>query len=80
MVKLMAEPIMKIIGEPDQGDINTLEQELDETTAKMKTTEDVVEKGCKYGFLVVGFLKKQVWHSHWESSSTSTQAKETLFD
>ena len=45
MAALMANPITKIIGEPDQGDINTLESELAAKAAKIKTTEDMVEKG-----------------------------------
>ena len=46
--------------------MNTLEQELAEKAAKIKTTENVVEKGCNK-FLAVVLGKK--WHSHWESGS-----------
>ena len=52
LAKLTSELIMKFIGEPDQDNINTLEQKLAEKAAKIKTTEDVVEKGCKDEFLV----------------------------
>ena len=53
----MADPITKIVGESGQGDVNTLEQELAEKAANIKNTKNVVEKGCKVGFLVV-FLGK----------------------
>ena len=53
LAKLTTELIMKIIGEPGHRHINTLEQEPAEKATKIKNTEDVVEKGCKYGFLVV---------------------------
>ena len=53
LAKLTAEPVTKIIGEPSQGDINTLEAKLVEKAAKTKTTDDMVEKGQKYGFIVV---------------------------
>ena len=53
LVKLMADPITKIIEEPGQGDINKLQQDLAEKAAKMKTTEDMVEKGRKFDFLRV---------------------------
>ena len=49
----------KIIGEPRQGDINLLEQELAEKAAKIKTTAEVVEKGKKFGFLVVGLGRQK---------------------
>ena len=44
----MADPITKNSGVQGQGGINTYE-----LAAKIKTIEDIVEKGCKYGFLVV---------------------------
>ena len=53
LAKLTANLVIKIIGEPRQEDINLLEQELAEKAAKIKTTEDVVKKGKKFGFSVV---------------------------
>ena len=53
LAKLTANLVTKIIGEPGQCNINTLEQEPAEKMAKIKTTEDVVEKGKKCHFLVV---------------------------
>ena len=53
LAKLTANLVMKMIGKPRQGDINTLEQELAEKAAKIKTTEDVVGKGRKFGLLVM---------------------------
>ena len=53
LTKLMAEPITKIIGEPGQGDTSTLGSKLVEKAAKIKITDDMVEKGQKYGFLVI---------------------------
>ena len=50
LAKLKANPVSKIIGEPGQGDIHTLEQEPAEKIAKIKTTEEVVEKGRTFGF------------------------------
>ena len=50
LAELTAEPITKYIGEPGQGDINIIEAELTQRVAKIKTTEDLVEKGRKYGF------------------------------
>ena len=47
LAKLTANPVTKIIGEPRQGDINVLEQELAEKAAKIKTMEDVVEKKAR---------------------------------
>ena len=44
LAKHTAKLITKIIGEPGQGNIYTLEQKLTEKVAKIKTT-DVVEKG-----------------------------------
>ena len=49
----MAKPIAKIIGGPGQGNINNLELELAKWAAKMETTEDMVEKECKDGFLIL---------------------------
>ena len=59
MANLMADPIMKIIRESSQGNINTVEQKLAEKVAKIKTTEDVAEKGRKFGFLVVVLGRKK---------------------
>ena len=59
LVELTAEPITKIIGEPEQRDISVLEGELAEQVAKIKTTEDSV-KGRKYGFLVL--VLGQMWY------------------
>ena len=53
LAKLTADWVTKIIGEPGQGNINTFEQELTEKVTKFKITEDVVEKGRKFCFLVV---------------------------
>ena len=49
----MRELIMKNIGEQGQADIQNLESELAKRAAKIKTTEDMIEKGCKYKFLVI---------------------------
>ena len=48
LAELTAETMTKIIGEPGQGDIKILEAELAEQAAKIKTTEDLIEKGRKY--------------------------------
>ena len=56
----MADPIKKTIGGPGQGEKNTLESELAEKAAKIKTIEDMVEKGCKHGFLVLVLGKKSM--------------------
>ena len=50
---LRADPITKINGELVQGIINQLESELAKRVAKRRNTEDLVEKGRNYGFLVV---------------------------
>ena len=50
---VLAEQMTKIIGGPGQGDINNLESEVAKRAAKILTKDDIVEKGCKYGFLVV---------------------------
>ena len=52
LAELTVDPITKIIGEAGQGDLNILEAELTEQAAKIKTTEDMTEQGCKYGFLI----------------------------
>ena len=92
LAELTAKPIIKIIGEPGQGDINTLEQELTEKAAKIKNTEDMVEKGCKYGFLVVVLGKNKYGTVignlavEWTTSvnprgyDESIQAKDSSFD
>ena len=56
IAKLMAVPIIKIDGEPIQSNI---EYELAECIIKIKTTEDIVKQGKKYGFLfiIVGLAK-----------------------
>ena len=51
--ELTADPITKIIGEPEQGDLNVLEAELTEWAAKIKTTMDMIEQGRNYGFLIL---------------------------
>ena len=51
--ELMAGPITKIVGEPTQIDIDLLEEELMECMAKIKTTEDIIAQGKKYGFLII---------------------------
>ena len=53
LAKLTAETITKIIGELGQGAISNLESELAKRVAAIKTTEDMVEKGYKYRFLVI---------------------------
>ena len=53
LAELTAEPFTKIIGELGQGDKNILQAELAEGVVKIKTTDDLVDKGCKYGFLVL---------------------------
>ena len=62
--ELTAEQVTKNHGEPMQGDINLVKQELGEQVAKLKTTEDVSEKGKKWIFSG-GLRKKQIWHSNW---------------
>ena len=57
LAELTAESITKFIGEPGQSNINNLESELAKNATKIKTTEDMVEKRHKYGFIVV-VLKK----------------------
>ena len=53
LAKLTTDQITKIVVEPGQGDIITLESELAEKAAKIKSTEKMFEKGWKYGFLEV---------------------------
>ena len=59
LAELTTEPVAKIHGESRQGDINLLEQQLAKKAAKIKTTEDVVEKGKRFGFLVVVLAKQK---------------------
>ena len=59
LVKLTMDPITKIIGEPGQGGLKVLEAECAEQVAKIKTTEDTIEKGHKYGFLILILEKVQ---------------------
>ena len=47
LTKLTAKPITKIVGEHGHQDITILESELAEKAAKIKTTDDMVEKGRK---------------------------------
>ena len=53
LTELTVKLITKIIGEPGQGDIYILEAELAKWVAKIKTTEDIIDKWHKYGFLVL---------------------------
>ena len=53
LAELTARPIIKINGELGQQDINILEAELAEWAAKIKTTEDLLDKRHKYGFLIL---------------------------
>ena len=50
LAELTAEPIIKIIGESGQGDTNV---------AKIKTTEDLIDKGRNCGFLVLVLGQQQ---------------------
>ena len=59
LAELTAEQITKIIGEVGQGDINILEAVLAEQAAKIKFTEDMVDKEHKHGFLVLMLRKTQ---------------------
>ena len=43
----------KIIVEPGHEDIKTLDSELTEKAAKIIMTKDMIEKECKYCFLIV---------------------------
>ena len=63
LTKLTTEPVTKINGEPGQGDIKLLEQEMAEKAAKIEATEDVIQKVKKIRFLVV-IKTTEVWHSH----------------
>ena len=92
LAELTAEPIIKIIGKPGQGDINILEAELAEQAAKIKTTEDLIESGRKYGFLVLVLGQKQYGmvigneEVNWTTPEDlggyddTIQAKDTAFD
>ena len=88
LVELTAEPITKIIGELGQGDINILEAELPEQVAKIKTTEDSVKKGRKYGFfvLVLGQMQHGKVIVQWTTPKDpgkydeTIQAKDTAFN
>ena len=53
LTELMADAITKIIGEPGQGDINTIESKLAAKAANIKIKGDIFEKGQKYGFFVM---------------------------
>ena len=50
LTELTTETVTNIHGEPGKGDINLLEQQLAEKAAKIKTTEDVVEKRKTFRF------------------------------
>ena len=92
LAELTAEPITKVIWELGQGDIKILEEELTEWAAKIKTTEDLIKKGRKYGFLVVVLGQKQYGmvirkeEVHWttpqdpEGYDDTIQAKDTAFN
>ena len=92
LVELTMVPITKNIGEPGQGDLNILKAEHAEWVAKIKTTEDMVEQGHKYGFLILILVKEQYWrvigneHLQWKNPedlggyNDSIQAKDTAFD
>ena len=58
MAELMANLITKITGEPGQEVLNVLEAVLGEQAAKIKTTEDMIEQGHKYGFLILILVKE----------------------
>ena len=53
IAKVMAERVMKIDGKPIQSDIVNLKNELAECATKIKTMEDIIEQGKKYGFLII---------------------------
>ena len=59
LAELTADLVTKIHGEPGQGDISLLEQELAEKAARIQTTEDVVGKGKKFGFLIMVLVKNK---------------------
>ena len=59
LLELIMDPTTKIIGELRQGDLNMLEAELTGRAAKIKTTEDMVEQGRKYVFLILVLEKEQ---------------------
>ena len=59
LVELTMDPITKIIGEAGQGGLNVLDAELKEWAAKIKTTQDMIEQGQKYGFLILILGKEQ---------------------
>ena len=78
LAKLMVEPITKIIGKPGQGHITILESELAAKAAKIKTTDDMMEKGRKYCFLVIVLGKTKcatVWQSREHHQKTSVATK-----
>ena len=56
---MTAVPVTKIVGELVQMGLNIQEAELAEWAAKIITTEDIVEQGHKYGFLILIMGKEQ---------------------
>ena len=56
----MATPISKIIGDQAREISTPSRKKLAEKAAKIKTTEDMAKKGCKYGFLLVVLGKKSM--------------------
>ena len=92
MVELTMDPSTKINWESVQGDLNVLEAELTEWAAKIKTTEDIIEQGHKYGFLILILEKEQYgivlgneclkWETPEDPDGydASIQAKDTAFD
>ena len=59
LAELTTDPITMMFGETWLGGLNVLEAELAEQAAKIKTKEDVIEQGCKYGFLILILGKEQ---------------------
>ena len=59
LAELTTDPITKIIGELGHGNRIILKAEPTEWVAKIKTTEDMNEKGCEYRFLILILGKRQ---------------------
>ena len=53
ITELTAETVTKINREPNQSNINLLENDLAEHATKIKTTEWIVKQGKNYGFLII---------------------------
>ena len=84
LAELMADPMTKIIGESGQGGIGTPESELAAKAAKIKTTDDMIEKDQKHGFLVVlGRAKYSTvignWTVQWTSPEDSGSSNKTIW-